>query len=152
MPPSKRIEPIRLLDVNALLAITRRGHLHHEAAHAWLDTLPVGSTWATCPITEASFLRLSMNPAVSGTALTGIDALALLEDLRQIAGHRFIADPTSLAVSRLDRRRLVGHKQVTDFHIVNLVASSNAVLATFDRRIREALAPEDRDYVEIIPV
>ena len=93
-----------------------------------------------------------MNPAVSGTALTGIDALALLEDLRQIAGHRFIADPTSLAVSRLDRRRLVGHKQVTDFHIVNLVASSNAVLATFDRRIREALAPEDRDYVEIIPV
>ena len=96
MQPSKRTEPIRLLDVNGLIALIE-SHLHQEAALRWLAFLPLRS-------------------------------------------------------ARIGTTRTFGHKQVTEFHLINLAASSNAVLATFDRRIAEALAPEDRAYVEIIPV
>lgn len=79
---------------------------------------------------------------------SALQDLAVLHDL---PGFLFLADPTSLAHTRIDLTALIGTKQVTDFHLVNLAASSDAVLATFDRRIAEALAPEDRKYVELIP-
>ena len=101
MPPSKRIEPIRLLDVNALLAITRRGHLHHEAAHAWLDTLPVGSTWATCPITENGFVRIASHPSYPNRPGDAAVVLAILREFCAAEGHRFwSADVSIRAVLR----------------------------------------------------
>lgn len=152
MQRSKRTEPARLLDVNVLMALTQPRHIHADHAHRWLSTLPEDARIATCPITEASFIRLALNPAVMNQRESLESAVEKLNALRSPIHGSFLADPTSLASPRIDTSRIFGHKQVTDFHLVNLAASSNAVLTTFDRRIAEALAPEDRRHVEIIPV
>jgi len=152
MQPSKRTEPIRLLDVNVLIALTKSTHLHQDAALQWLASLPDGARWATCPLTELAYFRLMSNPAVAGGQHSIAVLAAILDGLGTVPRRTFLADPTSLRSARIDTTRIFGHKQVTDFHLINLAASSNAVLATFDRRIAEALAPEDRKHVEIIPV
>ncbi|HET7386387.1 MAG TPA: TA system VapC family ribonuclease toxin [Nocardioidaceae bacterium] len=146
------MSPVRLLDVNVLVALTKQTHLHQSAAFRWLESLPDDARWATCPLTEASFLRLMANPAVAGERHSIEVVLALLNSLDTRPGRAFLADPTSLRQPMIDTSRIVGHQQVTDFHLVNLAASSNAVFATFDQRIRDALAPEDRRHVEVIPV
>lgn len=142
----------RLLDVNVLLALTDDGHPHFDPAHRWFGELPPVAGWATCPTTEASYHRLMMNPAVTGRSLDSTAVLAALDGLRSHRGHTFLADMTSLSNTRLDLAALVGSKQVTDFHLVNLAAASDAVLATFDRRLRDSLAPADQHLVELIPV
>lgn len=142
----------RVLDVDVLLALTQASHAMNDAAHRWLTgVIESGGTWGTCPLTEAAFLRITTNPAFAGREIGVRDALGSLEALRHGRRHRFYADPTSLADSGLDLAALVSPKQVTDFHLVNLAASSNAILATFDRRLVDALAPADRRHVELIP-
>lgn len=141
---------VYLLDVNVMLALTEPDHLHSEAAHAWLTALPSDARLATCPLTEASFLRLSMNPRLGSVRSFG-PATELLQSLIEPGRGLFLADPSSLANPRINIAFLFGHQQVTDFHLVNLAASCDAVLATFDRRITEALAPEDRHLVVVIP-
>lgn len=142
---------IALLDVNVLLALAQQSHVHHEPARRWLGARRPGSFWATCPTTEIGLLRLMTNPKVVKIEHRPADVLALLDALRTIPGHRFLADMTSLSNSRLDLGALVGSKQVTDFHLVNLAASSKAVLATFDRRLHDGLVAADRGFVELIP-
>lgn len=143
-------EQTRLLDVNVMLALTRPDHLHSEAAHTWLARIPSTVRLATCPLTEASFIRLAMNPHV-GASESFASCREKLQSLIAPGRGAFFADATSLANPRIDTSYLFGHQQVTDFHLVNLAASSDALLATFDRRIAEALAPDDRKYVELIP-
>ena len=144
-------DPSRLLDVNVLVALTKPDHVHAAAAHRWLSALPVGTRWCTCPTTEASYLRLMTNATVAGVDLMPVQVLDVLADLTETPGHRFLADPTSLANPRIDLGALTGPKQVTDFHLVNLAATCDAVLATFDRRLVDALAPADRQFVELVP-
>lgn len=92
-----------------------------------------------------------MNLTVMSTSEPLESVLEKVRALRTPPLGVFLADPTSLDHPRIDTGRIFGHKQVTDLHLINLVASSNAVLATFDRRIKEALAPQDQRYVEVIP-
>lgn len=47
---------------------------------------------------------------------------------------------------------LMGHRQVTDLHLVNLARRHAAQLATFDRTLSTWLAPADRAMVVQIPV
>ncbi|GAA1805452.1 TA system VapC family ribonuclease toxin [Agromyces neolithicus] len=138
-----------LLDVNVLIALMSEQHVHHAAAHRWFGGV---TTWATSPITETAFVRLVSNPAVAGGDIPPSEALRLLGQLRAVAGHRFVADASSLATPAIDVIALVGHRQVTDFHLVNLAADNGVVLATFDARLRAALAAGDRRHVELIQV
>ncbi|MFD1504814.1 VapC toxin family PIN domain ribonuclease [Georgenia yuyongxinii] len=143
-------ETTRLLDVNVLVALTNPTHIRHESAHRWLARLPDSVRWATTPMTEASFIRLMTNPAVAGQDVTASAALDVLAQMRDVPDHVFVPDDSSLAVPHIDLTALVGHQQVTDFHLVNLAAATGAVLATFDTRIASALAPTDRHHVETI--
>jgi predicted nucleic acid-binding protein len=57
-------------------------------------------------------------------------ARAVLRALRQHEGHRFPSDDVSLADP--DIRRLVGHRQVTDAHLLALARRNDTRLLTFD--------------------
>jgi toxin-antitoxin system PIN domain toxin len=140
-----------LLDVNVLIALTNRAHVHHKAAHAWLDDVKTRAAWATTPVTECAFVRLMLNPAVSGQAVRPSTVLEVLRALRARPEHQFVADDSSLAEALVSMTTLVGRNQVTDFHLVNLAACNGAVLASFDSRIVEALRPADRRHIELIP-
>lgn len=141
-------EPVFVLDVNVLIALANEHHVHHAAAHAWFPSV---GAWATTPMTEAAFVRLQSNPAVTGKDTSCTAAVAALEAMRRHPRHRFIHDDSSLAAATIDLANLLGHRQVTDFHLVNLCARRGAVLATFDARIGAALAPDDRRLVQLVP-
>ena len=138
-----------LLDVNVLIALAWTHHVHHHRARAWFDSLVGG--WATTPITEAAFLRLSTNARVVGQPVAMADALRILGAIRSTAGHTFIPDASTLAAPTISIERLVTPSQVTDIHLVDLAAASGAVLATLDRGIPQMLAESDRGHVLVLP-
>src|ERR1700754_3216099 len=93
--PSAMPTELYLLDVNALIALGWPQHVHHERAHAWFD--PTGFGWATTPITETGFLRVSMTADVVGASVSAAEAIAALRRVRGIPTHRFLPDDGSLA-------------------------------------------------------
>lgn len=139
-----------LLDVNVLLALAWPRHLHYEAAHRWFreNTRP----WATCALTQAAFLRLSCQPAVTGAAVSFRDAVRLLDQAMTHPLHEFWGGAEPVRVPAAIRDRVFGHQQVTDALLLALAAGRGGKLATFDRRI-EGLAAKDealRAAVEVI--
>lgn len=133
-----------LLDVNALVALAWDSHVHHAAMRAWFRAN--GSTgWATCPITESGFVRVSSNPVVLPSAI-GVDAArGVLSALRLHPGHRFLTDDVSMSDS--DVPAIVGYRQVTDAHLLTLARRRGMRLVTFDARIH---AMGDESDVEVL--
>lgn len=138
-----------LLDLNVLIALAWPQHVHHSRAHSWFDSLD--REWATTPVTEAGFVRLSTNPAVVSETVSMNQARAALDAVRSTPGHVFLPDASSLAEPTISLERLVTSRQVTDAHLVNVAAVSGAVLATFDRGIGNILMPSDRRFVFVLP-
>ncbi|PRY57063.1 hypothetical protein BCF74_11768 [Knoellia remsis] len=139
--------PTLLFDVNVLVALALTNHVHHRGAHRALAST---NSWATTPVTEAGFFRLMTNPAVTGMPLTGRQAADTLAGMRALPTWRFLPDPSSLAAPVIDTTVLVGHQQVTDFHLVNLAAFHGAILGTFDAALVTALAPADRRHAVVL--
>lgn len=128
-----------LLDVNVLVALAWPNHVHHEAAHRWFAAESERS-WATCPLTQSGFVRVSSNPATTPEARTPAEAIELLERIVSRPGHVFWKDDVALATDRsIPRQRLLGHRQVTDAHLVRLAIRRRGRLATFDRGVLEVV-------------
>jgi hypothetical protein len=130
---------IPLPDVNVLVALAWPNHVHHQRARAWFEHNH-GRGWATCPVTESGFVRVSSNRKVTPAARRPGDAILLLREMTSLAGHSFWPDDTSIARSRwVAAERLVGHGQVTDAHLAALCLERNGRLVTFDRGIADLL-------------
>lgn len=138
---------IELPDVNLLVALTNPSHQHHRAAHQWLSAV---ERFATTPVTEAGLVRLLLNRAVTGQEVTGQQAVDVLRGVRAHPKAVFLPDDSSLAAATIDLVGLVGHRQATDAHLVNLAVSNGAVLVTFDRRIVQMLAGDDQASVRMV--
>ncbi|MBN8456640.1 MAG: hypothetical protein J0M04_02160 [Verrucomicrobia bacterium] len=67
-----------LLDVNFLLACAWSGHADHGRANRWLNSV---SSFATVPITQMGFLRVSMSPAYGASFADARTALAAILQL-----------------------------------------------------------------------
>jgi uncharacterized protein len=135
---------VSLLDVNALVALAWDSHVHHAAIRSWFEANS-SHGWATCPITESGFVRVSSNPKVLPAPI-GIDAaLGVLSALRATVGHRFLLDDVSVVDH--DVPRIIGHRQVTDAQLVALARRNGMRVVTFDAGVH-ALA-DGRD-VELL--
>lgn len=111
-----------LLDVNLLLACAWSGHGDHGRANRWLNST---SAFATAPITQMGFLRVSMSTAY-GACFE--DAQSALAAILRMKSHRFLADATQAD----SLPALSSSKDVTDAHLVRLAASRGLKLATLD--------------------
>jgi len=141
---------IRLLDVNVLVALAWPNHIHHARAIGWFERVK-GEGWATCPVTESGFLRVSSNSAVIPEARSVAEVRQLLSRIRAVEGHRFWADDVSpVAGDEGVFERAVGYRQVTDAHLLTLAIREGAMLATFDRALPELAGEENRRAVEVI--
>ena len=140
---------LRLLDVNVLVALSLPNHAHHEVVSAWFDGV---DQWATCSITQAAYVRLLMNPRVTGFEIAAADVLSGLGELTSLDDHVFLVDDAPPAKPSISFLRLKSPKQVTDLHLVDLAARHNAVLATMDGRMAQALMSQDRRHIELIPL
>lgn len=129
-----------LLDVNFLVALFDSRHVNHDAAHRWFGAAGAAD-WATCPITETGCVRVLSNPAYRTVSASPHEVLRRLARFRDSGGHRFWPDDVSLVDSLDDQaaRRLVGHHQLTDFHLAALADRRRGRLATFDGRLRRSL-------------
>ncbi|WP_298441235.1 PIN domain nuclease, partial [Gordonia sp. (in: high G+C Gram-positive bacteria)] len=101
----------------------------------------------TCPVTESGLLRLLLTEKVVGRRVRGAEAIAQLEAMRGVPNWRFLNDDASLTEPLIDLRVLMGRRQVTDLHLVNLAARHGTKLITFDAALRDSLVPDDRAVV-----
>ena len=126
---------IALLDVNVLVALFDPDHVHHDAAHDWFaDSGRRG--WATCPLTEAGFIRVLSHPAYRGTVTRAGELARRLRRFCGSGGHVFWPDEVSLRDAALfDLSRGAGHRQLTDVYLLGLAHARNGRLVTFDRTI-----------------
>jgi uncharacterized protein len=120
---------VHLLDVNVLVALAWDSHVHHAHARRWFQA-QADEGWATCPITESGFVRVSSNPKVLPHPLLPGTAREVLSALRAAGSHRFLADDVSLTDP--DVPPIASHRQVTDVHLLVLARRAGARLLTFD--------------------
>ena len=131
---------IALLDANLLIALAWPEHEAHERAGRWF-TKHSRSGWATCPFTQAAFVRILSNPAFSANALSPANALAVLEANVRLPSHHFWQDEISLLEAmRIVSRPVTGHRQWTDCYLLGLAIHRRGRLATMDKGIA-ALGP-----------
>jgi len=141
-----------LLDVNVLIAVMWPAHESHAQVGEWFSR-HARQGWATCPFTQAAFVRLVSNPAFSRDAVTPQEAISLLSTNLKHRYHRFWSDEISFAEAvELFQGRVVGHRQVSDAYLLGLAIHKKGKLATLDRAVL-ALIPLDsphRQRLEII--
>ena len=133
-----------LLDLNLLLALAWPSHVHHHHAHAWFKG-EAHKGWATCPLTQLGFVRLSSNPAFTLDAVSPGAALSLLQDITAMDGHEFWPDDVDCMSAVFSGGvQLTGHRQVTDAYLLSLARARSGCLATLDRRMGQVVPPSDR--------
>lgn len=127
-----------LLDANVLIALTVSEHEHHSRVSAWMVNV---RRFALCPIVEGALVRFVVRLGESAAT-----AGAVLHKIRDMPAYEFWPDELSYADT--DLGHVVGHRQVTDAYLVDLVRRhSDARLATLD----EGLAAVDPSHVELLP-
>lgn len=127
-----------LLDVGVWLAAVWGRHIHHDAAADWFERQ--SDDLLFCRVTEMSLLRLLSNPAVMGDDVVARgEAWMVLDQLR--ADDRVLRadEPAHLeAVWRaISARDDESHKLWTDDYLAAFAQTSDAALATLDRRLQE---------------
>lgn len=127
-----------LLDANVLIALVVSDHVHHAPAETWFADLD--DSFATCPITQGSLLRLLIRRGQHAE-----DARAVVSALTHDPRHEFWSDSVSFTDVAL--QGVIGHRQVTDAYLAQLARSNRGSVATFDRGLA-ALHP---DVTELVP-
>jgi toxin-antitoxin system PIN domain toxin len=135
-----------LLDINVLVALLWTNHEQHQAAGDWFESHQRAG-WATCPLTQAGFVRISSNPRIFPDAPPPAKALEILKANLDHPSHHFWKDEISLAQAIAPfAGRFSGHQQTTDAYLFGLAIHKRGVLATFDTGIA-ALVEENSVYL-----
>lgn len=127
-----------LLDVNLLVALAWPSHVHHGLARAWFSH-HAAEGWATCPLTQCAFVRISSNPKIVSEAAAPREALALLREAVRHKNHVFWGDDLALTDPDVPVELLVGHRQVTDAYLLGLAIRRGGRLVTLDRGLAALL-------------
>jgi hypothetical protein len=141
-----------LLDVNVLVALAWPGHQAHQKAQRWFARHS-SKGWATCPMTQAGFVRIVSNRAFSPLAVTPVEAVRGLQISISDPHHQFWKDDVSLAGAlSASQAKLFGHKQITDAYLLGLAIHKKGMLATFDGGLQSLVGPrlEAKDHIELI--
>lgn len=141
---------VGLLDVNMLLALAWPSHIHHGVAHRWFAANQTAG-WATCPMTQCAFVRISSNPRFTEDAEDPIQAAALLEKVVALKHHEFWADDLPFTAGAIPKSLLVGHQQITDAYLLGLAAHHGGRLVTLDQGV-SALLPSGTDSARVLEI
>ena len=138
-----------LLDVNVLVALAWPNHIHHHVAVSWFMQHHQRG-WATSPATESGFVRVSSNRLAIPDARSPGEAIGLLRRLTQLEGHTFWADDVAFSRSEfVDPGKIIGHRQVTDAHLIALAIGRKGRVATFDRGVADVV-PHQFDSQQVV--
>ncbi|MCX5949879.1 MAG: VapC toxin family PIN domain ribonuclease [Cyanobacteria bacterium] len=84
-----------LLDVNVLIALLDRRHVHHAPAHSWFAAAQANG-WATCPLTQNSVLRILGQPRYPNSPGPPAVVAPVVAELIRHPTHQFWPDGISL--------------------------------------------------------
>jgi toxin-antitoxin system PIN domain toxin len=138
---------VALLDVNALVALAWDSHVHHARAREWF-TAQSSAGWATCPVTESGFVRVSSNPKVLPHPISVEAAREVLAALRALAGHAFLVD--DVAIGDRDVPSMSGYRQVTDAHLLTLARRHGRRVVTFDAGLLALARGRDVELLTVL--
>ena len=140
-----------LLDVNVLVALFGKGHIHHRAAHAWFATAR-GRGWRTSVVTENGLLRILSNPNVAGFLPTQEIAIRF-EKSKALGMHEFWKTEFSFAGWLSQQSIMIPSSMITDGYLLRTAIERRGTLATFDKRIALSLVGStDSEALEYVPI
>jgi toxin-antitoxin system PIN domain toxin len=123
-----------LLDINVLIALHDRDHIHHERAALWLEN-NIALGWASCPLTQNGVLRIMSQPGYSSAQPLGV-LINMLQSATSTSYHQLWSDSVSmLDSSRFHHAHLHGPRQLTDVYLLALAVENGGRLVGFDQRI-----------------
>jgi len=139
-----------LLDASVLIPHLWREHQFHESVRRWMGRNSHAG-WATCPITEAAFVRIVSSPGFSKRPVPPQEAMDLLEENLAHPHHRYWRDDRGLIEAIRRVKPPQGHREVTDAYLLGLALRHKGRLVTLDRGIAR-LVPEgaDPEVLEVI--
>ena len=142
---------VSLLDINVLIALAWPNHVHHEIALRWFKKSQA-SGWATCPISQSGFTRVSSNSQLMPEARSPEEALHLLRRIVALPQHTFWNDDIAIATSEfIAPEKLFGYRQVTDAHLLALALRHRGRLVTLDQGVR-TLVPDRFQASDVVCV
>jgi toxin-antitoxin system PIN domain toxin len=123
-----------LLDINVLIALHDRDHVHHVRAATWFET-NIEHGWASCPLTQNGCLRIMSQPAYSCPQPMAV-LMAMLQQSTSSTVHKLWHDDVSiLDAARFNQAHIHNHAQLTDLYLLGLAVKHKGRLVTFDQRI-----------------
>ena len=142
-----------LLDVNFLIALAWPSHIHHQIAKDWFEENH-NDGWATCPFTQAGFVRLSSSPKVIEDAVTPKEAIALLSQIVKMKGHHFWNQDFGIMDKQVPTQHISGHRQVTDVFLLATAIRHKGQLVTLDYTIPHLLPKNSKlhHHISVIRV
>jgi uncharacterized protein len=123
-------------DVNVWIALTYRGHVHHQPARAWLDSLFDDTDLCFCRLTQLGFLRLLTTSAVMGAKVFSQSSAWDVYDEWLKNGHaRFVEEPAPIEriFRALSSSQQPAAKDWADSYVSAFAQVSGLRLVTFDR-------------------
>lgn len=128
-----------LVDVNIVLALLARQHVHHAIVRRWFDGLEAGQA-ELCRFVQLAAVRLLSNRTILGDdVLTAPQAWAVLETLLRDERIRFVPEPAGLDPilgSLLGYRAPTG-KLVGDAYLAAFAIAGSRRLTTLDAGFRQ---------------
>ena len=122
-----------LLDVNVLIALTDKKHVHHELTTDRFNE-QLSQDWGICAFTETGFVRVVTRSTIG--ALSVREATEILKRLAAHPGYKFWAmTETWSTITAPIKNRIFGHQQITDAYLVGLAIKENGILVTLDKAL-----------------
>lgn len=139
-----------LLDINVLIALHDRDHVHHERAALWLES-NIHRGWASCPLTQNGCLRIMSQPGYSSPQTLAI-LVAMLQSSTATAFHQMWNDDISmLDAARFHHPHIHSHRQLTDLYLLGLAVKNGGRLVSFDQRIPlSAVRNANKDHLILL--
>ena len=93
---------------------------------------------------------MSSNVSAIPAAVTPTEAMAMLQRMREVFEHRFLADDIPLVIGEyLGAERVASYRHVTDAHLLAVARRHGVSVATLDRQIAALAGGQD---VTVVPL
>ena len=123
-----------LLDINVLIALHDRDHVHHIRAATWFEA-NIEYGWASCPLTQNGCLRIMNQPGYSSPQPLSM-LMTMLQTSTNSPVHKAWNDDISiLDAKRFHHAHIHSHRQLTDLYLLGLAVKNKGRLVSFDQHI-----------------
>jgi uncharacterized protein len=127
------------------MALLWENHEHHQVARKWLRR---ATDFATCPVSQLGFARVSSHPSL-GYSMSPDQAFSVLRAFLADARHCFVSDDLSSEDRVVRTDLMTSANQITDHYLVALARHHRFTLATFDEALASTFVKES-DLVQLV--